>query len=161
MNEIMTAEQIQDALGKFIVGASAMQKDIQTLHSYVEDEHNERVHLDERESRHYKELKTEIEIINDRERVDEEESNEFYKSVSARVTDLLKEHNRFDLFQSFSRKCWNDCKKYSYMCGRRGASTKKRFYSEVQNYIGKWEPVGHGGTAGYINHLDVLSRTSS
>lgn len=91
----------------------------------------------------------------DRERIDGTERQEISNSITNRVSTILSYYNRFDLYKPFARKCWSDCKKYGYVVGDRGVDTKVMYYSDALNYIGNWEPVGHGGSIGYINYLDA------
>lgn len=94
------------------------------------------------------------EKLNDQKIVDDEQQQAFKNSIHNRVGDLLRSRDRFDLFGSFARQCWSECKSYSKMRGTSGIRTKQIYFNEVLNFIGNWEPMKYGGTDGYINHLD-------
>lgn len=112
-------------------------------HARLED----RVNNNEIEFQQYREA------ARQKERVEAEEVKEYEDTITNRVTELLKDRGRFDLFGVFKRKCWCDAKRHSYMLGKSGVDTKKMFHQDVINYIGTWQPHGYG-TDGYIEHID-------
>lgn len=118
----------------------------------------------------FKELKSDnllmrSEIDRTNERIDTLEKEQFVRpyqqaqydpAIKSRVSDLLKDIGYIDdkeMWRSFMRKCWYDCKSKSVMVGTRGVYTEKANHERVLDYIGRWTPEGFGGAIGYANHL--------
>ena len=99
------------------------------------------------------------EAARQRERVEAEEVQEYSDAISNRVSTLLRQRDRFDLYGSFCKRCWWDAKKHSALRGRGGIDTRKMFHLDVIAYINSWEPYGCG-TEGYIRHLDSMPKRS-
>ena len=155
MSELMSAQDVQNALGQLALREATTKEQMGVLVEDMKSERIARLALDSRESSHYEEFLQYQEKQRQKERVDEAAAKEYGIAISNRITDLLSERNRFDLFGSFSKKCWIDAKKHSYMVGKHGMYTKQMYHTDVINYIGTWEPYGWG-VDGYIEHLDSM-----
>ena len=155
--ELMSREEVQNAIGRFAIKAAAMEDQFGIMASAIKSINTTVLSLDQRETEHYQELQQFIQISKNNERIDASEVNQITNIIENRVGLLLREQNRMDLFGRFTSKCRKDCHKRSYMLGKNGVDTKKMYYSELINYIGKWEPHDWG-TVGYIAHLDSLRK---
>ena len=148
-NEIMSASDIQDALGKLIKLEGSMLGKIGQIDLEIRTIKEDHDGLSKRVDDLVKEKR-------ENDRIEESDSEEFKKVIINRVADILRSYDRFDLFGSFCRKCWIDAKRYSGMVGYRGLFTKRKDYNRVMDFLGTWIPAGYGGIVGYITHLDML-----
>ena len=154
-NEVMTAEQLQNALGRLALSSNAIAESVGVIQNTLV-EHNKMI-MKNRED--YASLKEDFEaekaLRRDRERIEADEVNHITQAIKSRVSDLLSGSGRIDdMFGKFTAKCRVDAQRYSYYRGRNAVDTKVMYYEALLEYIGNWTPEGYGGVSGYINHLD-------
>ena len=157
-NEIMTAEQLQGALGTLTISTKTIANSLGVLQSAVSEHSMKLMQHDEEIASFRQDFEAEKARNRDRERIEADEVNHVTEAIKSRVKDLLDDTGRFDLFGKFCAKCRCDCKRHSYYRGINAVDTKQMYYRELLEYIGNWTPEGFGGVSGYINHLDKKAR---
>lgn len=156
MNEIMTMEQVQSAVGRIALQIGALAESLGVISDAVK-RHESAI------SRHdvkFEEVDAFIAEQKDKEIIDASEVSNIAKCIKNRCIDLLKDSERLDLVGKFMVKCRVDLRDNTHYIGRSGVYTKKLYYQSILDYIGNWTPEGWG-THGYINHLDALSRKNN
>lgn len=151
----MTMQQVQNAFGQTAIQLGSIADSLGVMSTAIKKHETAIVTLDEKLDALREDHEREKQLRKDRERIEEDEVNSLSMAIKNRVTDLLREHDRFDLFGRFTAQCRNDARKYSYYRGIGGRSTKFMYYQELLDYVGNWTPE-HWGVVGYINHLDSL-----
>lgn len=157
-NEVMTAEQLQYALGRLALSSNAVAESVGLIQKTITEHTKQIMGVKEDLSSFREDFEAEKARNRDRERIEADEVNNVTQAIKSRVTDLLTEANRFDVFGKFTAKCRCDAKRHSYYRGTNAVDTKRIYYRELLEYIGNWTPEGYGGVAGYLNHLDEFPK---
>ena len=155
-NEVTTLQQIQNAVGSLALSSKALAESLGVMQTTIVDLGKRMMRSEEGISSLREDFEAEKARNRDRERIDADEVENITQAIKNRVTDLLKDVDRFDKFGSFTAKCRCDANRFSYYRGKNAVDTKRIYYRELLEYIGKWTPEGYGGVAGYINHLDSI-----
>ena len=153
-NEVMTAEQLQNALGRLALSSNAIAESVGVIQNTLVEHNREIMGVKEYLSSFREDFEAEKARNRDRERIEADEVNNVTQAIKSRVADLLSEVDRLDMFGKFTSKCRCDAKRHSYYRGVNAVDTKRMYYKELLEYIGNWTPEGFGGVAGYLNHLD-------
>ncbi len=153
-NDIMTAEQLQNALGRLALSTNTVAESVGVIQKTITEHTRQIMSVKEDVSSIREDLEAEKARARDRERIEADEVNNVTQAIKSRVADLLSEVDRLDMFGKFTAKCRCDAKRHSYYRGTNAVDTKRIYYRELLEYIGKWTPEGFGGVAGYLNHLD-------
>lgn len=153
MNEVMTVEQIQSAVGRNALQIGTLVDSIGVINDAVK-RHEAAI---QKYDRKFDEIDSFIVEQREKEIIDAYEVANLSKCIKNRCVELLAECDRLDLVGKFMMKCRVDLKENTHYIGRAGIYTKKQHYQLILNYIGDWTPDGWG-THGYINHLDALER---
>ena len=158
-NEVMTAEQLQNALGRLALSSNAVAESVGLIQNTLTEHNREIMRVKEDISSIKEDFETEKARARDRERIEADEVNHVTQAIKSRVKDLLDDSGRIgDMFGLFTAKCRADAQRYSYYRGRNAVDTKRMYYRELLEYIGKWTPEGYGGVSGYISHIDEARR---
>lgn len=154
-NEVMTAEQLQNALGRLALSSNAIAESVGVIQNTLVEHNREIMCVKEDLSSFRDDFEAEKARNRDRERIEADEVNHITQAIKSRVSDLLSDSGRIDdMFGKFTAKCRVDAQRYSYYRGRNAVDTKVMYYETLLEYIGNWTPEGYGGVSGYINHLD-------
>ena len=153
-NEVMTAEQLQNALGRLALSSNAIAESVGVIQNTLTEHGRQIMGVKEDISSIREDFEAEKARARDRERIEADEVNNVTQAIKSRVADLLSEVDRMDRFGRFTAKCRCDAKRHSYYRGVNAVDTKRMYYKELLEYIGNWTPEGFGGVAGYLNHLD-------
>lgn len=156
-NTSITFEQMQGIVNQTAMNVSVMSDNLGIITHTVKNVVNDVKSIKEEIGTLRNDFEAQKQLTKDRERVDQDEVDGITNTIDNRVTDILKQCNRYDLYGSFCSKCRHDARKHSYYRGRAGWGTKKMYLPELIEYIGAWTPEGWG-IVGYINHLDVLRK---
>lgn len=151
----MSMQQVQNAFGQTAIQLGSIADSLGVMSTAIKKHETEIVTLNEKLDALREDHEREKQLRKDMQKIDEEEVNNITIAIKNRITDLLKKHDRFDLFGRFCAQCRNDARKYSYYRGIGGRATKYMYYPELLDYIGGWIPE-QWGVVGYINHLDEL-----
>lgn len=151
----MSMQQIQNTIGQVALQLGGIADTLGVIGNTVKRHEVEISTAKEEISTLKHDFETYKEIQADKEFILPKRVNELSNAVETRVSDLLRQHNRFDLYGRFKAQLWRNAKRYSYMVGKAGVYTQDKYFHEVMDYIGRWEPENYG-TVGYINHLDSL-----
>lgn len=152
MNELMTTQEVQNALGQLALKHSAVLDAIGVVQNSVKEHEREILSVKETVGALRDDFEAEKQIRKNRERIDAGEVNNLTRVICHRCEDLLRKEDRLDLLGKFTSKCRHDCKINSYYYGKSGVDTLRMYYNELIEYIGAWTPEGWG-VVGYINHL--------
>lgn len=154
-NEVMTAEQLQNALGRLALSSNAIAESVGVIQNTLTEHGRQIMGVKEDVSSIREDFEAEKARNRDRERIEADEVNHITQAIKSRVSDLLSDSGRIDdMFGKFTAKCRCDAKRHSYYRGVNAVDTKRMYYKELLEYIGNWTPEGFGGVAGYLNHLD-------
>lgn len=158
-NELMTKEEIQNAVGRNSLHIGNLADAVGILKNEVKSVNRSLLEVKEAEVSHYQEFLDYKEVQKDREYIEPADTQELKETVHNRIGDLLKQASISEkdfgrLFGAFARKCWIDCKKYANVLGTAGVYTKRKDFESAKEYIGTWTPHGYG-VKGYIDHLDA------
>lgn len=157
-NEVMTLEQLQNALGTFVLKSNALADGIGVMQNTLKQHEKGIMQINEEIASIRDDFEAEKERTRNRERIEADEVNHITEAIKSRVTDLLSKLDRFDKFGALTAKCRCDAKRHSYYRGINAVDTKVMYYNDLLEYIGKWTPEGYGGVSGYINHLDAKEK---
>lgn len=151
-NQLMTKDEIQNALGQTVMSLGVIQNDLKTIFDETKKLRSDVNELKTNESDHYEEFKALKTKVNDETCLNAVEFNNVQETKKMRCADLLKESNRFDLYGLFTKQCLVEARAHANYLGR---YTMKKDYQNLLEWIGSWIPA-RGGVTGYIIHLDTL-----
>lgn len=158
-NEVMTVGELQNAFGRFMLKVDSLVDGMGVLKNAVGDHEKHLMRHDEEISSMRSDFEAEKARNRNRERIEADEVNHITQAIKSRVKDLLDDSGRIgDMFGLFTAKCRIDAQRYSYYRGVNAVDTKRMYYRELLEYIGKWTPEGYGGVSGYISHIDEKRR---
>ena len=157
-NEVMTVEQLQNALGRLVLSSNAVAESVGVIQNTLIEHSRQILGVKEDISSIREDFEAEKARNRDRERIEADEVNHISEAIKSRVVDLLSEIDRLDLYGKVAAKCRCDAKRHSYYRGINAVDTKLIYYAELLEYIGKWIPEGYGGISGYVSHLDSIKR---
>lgn len=140
-NEVMTAEQLQNALGRLALSSNAVAESVGVIQETITEHTRQIMGVKEDISSIREDFEAEKALRRDRERIEADEVNHITQAIKSRVKDLLDDSGRIDdMFGKFTAKCRNDAQRYSYYRGRNAVDTKVMYYEALLEYIGKWTP---------------------
>lgn len=153
MSELMTAEQIQNAVGRTALQIGTIADTLGVVTDTIK-RHEESIHVFEKKFENVESFMAEQK---DKEIIDAHDVANISKCIKNRCIDILKPHDRLDIVGKFMKKCRVDLGDNTHYIGKSGVYTQRIYYQQVLDYIGCWMPEGWG-IAGYINHLDELKK---
>lgn len=157
-NEVMDIQTLLKISEQQVYTAGKMQEQIGIIYEKSKDHEDRLISIEARQDKAKKDFDKYVALQQERERIEPSEYNEIQIAKENRVSDLLREYDRFDLYGKFCAKLLKDARKEA---GYNGYYTMAKYMDSLLKYIGTWEPKGHGGVIGYINHLDSLARLNA